>query len=191
MHHYKSHPTAIAHFRNLFAQRAREIFHDDEDAHTLPAQAVIDPHDGEAIYAGWDALRDRWATLNNVSRTDSEITLDGLVRGLAFGGRWGAPYDWPEARWACDHPSHFKRDGRAAAIAVEPYEARDFDELLAYAPTIGLVAHTPPNPKASFWSPGHTRLVVLTSPTFGEVKWLPDQLAFESSSLESGIAARA
>ena len=185
MHKFKSDPAVIARVRRALEDRRNAMFEQAaaelraERPNALGVQRDIDPHDGLSIRRGWLALLDRWAALNGILRTDKEITLDALARGLCFGGRWGAPYEWPEARWACDHPSFFKRDRRAAAIVVEPYELRDFEALLAYAPSIGLVAHAAPNPKASFWQPGYTRLIVLTAPSFGDVRWLPDQLVFE------------
>jgi hypothetical protein len=153
-----------------------------DHVNSLIAQAAIAggrPYSGEAHYKGWDKLLGRWAAFNGLKRSAREVKLDALKRGLRTGGAWGEYYNWPdEGRELCDHPSAFRRDGVAAAIISEPYPTNDFHALLAYADKLGLVAHSPPNPKASFWFPGWTYLVVLTMPSFGEVRWLHDQITF-------------
>lgn len=179
-----THPDAITRVRATLERRRREIFsrNPPPPPHSLADQAAIDPHDGEALYAGWDALRDRWGVLNGLKRSSASFSLDALIRFLPSRGRWGEPYNWPEARAACDHPSFFRWKRLATALMVEPYVRSDFEALLDYAPRIGLVAHVPPNPKASFWSPGATYMVVLARPAFGDIRWLRDQLRFEPTS---------
>jgi AAA domain-containing protein len=86
------------------------------------------------------------------------------------------------SRWM-DHPLYFKgclpgeKTARCIAIVGQPYGSLDAhrNELYAVAAKYGCLCwHVPPNPRASFWSPGKTLFVVMTLPDV-EVRWLPEQ----------------
>lgn len=84
---------------------------------------------------------------------------------------------------ACDLPAFenlafMRRDGRPAAILVQPFNSQALDTIRARATPLNLSCHVPPNPRASLWFPGVAFLVVLTHSEAEPIRWLLDQLEF-------------
>jgi hypothetical protein len=131
-------------------------------------------------FALHDQLVAEFARLNGCKATKRGFALSTLARGGVtdtVSGTWG---NWPLGYPGADHHA-FARRGRYAAMAiVEPYDSEESRVgLPAYLAARGLVLHQPPNPQASFWYPGATLFCVITTPEFGEVKWLEEQLQYK------------
>lgn len=135
--------------------------------------------DGSGEHQGWNALLREWGALNGLKVSRALFgprKLSGLkVRTWPMGR--GAPDDAWESWPGRDHVTLFQRNRKPAAIVTEPYGGAGNPR--AYIEPLGLKVHQPPNPYASFWYPGWTLFFVITKPDFGEVRWLPEQLAYE------------
>jgi len=124
----------------------------------------------------WFRLLDEWAELNGLDRIRQGFTLAHVARSTR-NGRGGIENDAIFSRPERDHCSYFKCDERATALVSEPYQA-DIPRLRHALEQHGLVVHVPPNPRASFWYPGHTLFLVITR-SDTKIDWLPYQIDFK------------
>ena len=124
-----------------------------------------------------DQLAMRLAKLNGWTRTRSDFSIEALARGGP------ARFDhsarpWWQDHHLFDHVRYFRRGRQAAAILTQPYSVIE-EGLGDWLASHRLRMWTPPNPWASFHYPGNTLCLVLTSLAVDEVRWLPEQLAFD------------
>ncbi|MBL8577726.1 MAG: hypothetical protein JNK47_10900 [Mesorhizobium sp.] len=115
-------------------------------------------------------------------QVDSAIRADHALRRTLI-TEWAELNGLEVAHWRGGPWPHrdvfLTREGRPAAVVAERYPY-DMDDLRARVGSRGHVIRVPPNPFASFFLPGDMVFAVVIRPSFGEVKWLPDQLAYVS-----------
>lgn len=124
----------------------------------------------------WELLLGEWGDLNDL-RVGKASFGPRMLSGQRVHSREETYHDESDFP-GCDHSTRFVHQGAPAAIVTEPYDDPR-DVLESFVRPLGLVVHQPPNPYASFWYPGQTMFLVITKPSFGEVKWLPEQLEFK------------
>jgi len=110
------------------------------------------------------------ASLNDMKVSNAGFSLNILRDGKKH-GRWER-YETP----LLDHIVYFKRNGWPVAILAQPYGAT-VDEILQLSAKHGLIAQSPPRPRASIYYPGGTLCLMITRRGFGPVSWLPEQVA--------------
>jgi len=108
----------------------------------------------------------------------------GALNGWRLTNKCFAPDDIGSQRTCIfapvDHALFYRDRHRNVALVAQPYKSEVPTRLHAHWAQRGLRCHVPPNAFASFWYPGVCMFIVITRPET-EVRWLPEQLAFEKA----------
>jgi hypothetical protein len=146
-----------------------------------------------SLYRQLRELRQRaakeFAALNGWRFTDRSFSIKTLARGGTHAAQGEIPGQINPLD-LLDHRVCFReipRPYRPVAVAGQPYDHVSVEQGIELARALQLELHAPPNSVASWWYPGHTRFFCLTRPGV-VVRFLPDQLAFESRSARDNDA---
>jgi hypothetical protein len=108
--------------------------------------------------------RQRFAEANGWTIAKHSFGLDTLARGGVHGRGYPGRDDGH-----VDHSEWYRKDGHAIAIVGHPYP-EDKTYLQGVEQRNLIVHHAPAGAAASWYSPGHTLLIVITRPGV-EVVW--------------------
>lgn len=126
-----------------------------------------------------DKAKKAFAAVNGWSAASTANWARKLIPPDKRDGEWWWEWGYYVGQVISDHNFVCKEMGtnRVTAVVCQPYHDC-LEEAKVAAERLGLEVHTPPDPRASIWYPGHTRFYVFTRPGV-TVRWLKEQVEWQ------------